>query len=151
MPKKRQNCEESPFLRIFWFFCFQNFYCIKTDYKKNMYPRYKIGVKFSAESIATVSIYIYIWAIPLLFGTFCGGMSWNGPKFWFDVVLEKLSLCINFQPPGYIPSPAIPSRSYEKCRFLSIFKNSYLGFQAINFNLAIGIFKVFSRSFSKKL
>ena len=49
----------------------------------------------------------YIWAIPLLFGTFCRGMSWNGPKFWYVVVLENLSLCINFQPPGCIPSPAM--------------------------------------------
>ena len=88
---------------------------------------------------------IYIWAIPLLFGTFCGGMSWNGHKFWYVVVLEQLSLCINFQPPGCIRSPAIPSGRYEKCRFLSIFKNSYLSFQATNFNLATGILKVFHK------
>ena len=48
-----------------------------------------------------------------------------------------------------VESPANPFGRYEKCRFLSIFKNSYLGFQATNFNLATGIFKVFSRSFCK--
>ena len=78
-------------------------------------------------------------------------MSWNGPKFWYVVILENLSLCINFQPPGCIPSLAIPSGKYEKCRLLSIFKNSYLGFRTTNFNLATGNFKIFSQSFSKKL
>ena len=86
----------------------------------------------------------------ITFRHFLWGYVLEWPQ-WYYVVLEKLSTCINFQPPGCIPSPAIPSGRYEKCRFLSVFKNLYLGFPATNFNLATGIFKVFSRSFSKKL
>ena len=64
---------------------------------------------------------IYIWAIPLLFGTFCGGMSWNGPKFWYVVVLEKLSLCINFQTRGCIPSPRANIYNYIYHSYIYIY------------------------------
>ena len=76
--------------------------------------------------------------------------SSNGPKFWHVAVLEKLSLHINFQPPECIPAPAIPSGWYDKFRFLSIFKNSYLEFQATNFNSATGIFLLFFKVSVKK-
>ena len=65
-------------------------------------------------------MFTYIWAILLLFGKFCGVMSWNCRKFFYVVVLKKLSLHINSQPLGCNPTPAIPTGRIEK-HFLGFF------------------------------
>ena len=63
-----------------------------------------------------------IWAIPNLDCKFCESRSWNGPEFWYVVVLQKLSLKANFQPPRCNFFPATPLRSFEICRFYACLK-----------------------------
>ena len=70
----------------------------------------------------------------------CGTISQKRPKLWYIIVFQWESLYTNFQLLRCNPSPAIPTSIFKKLRFLRIFKNSYLDFQATNFNLETGIF-----------
>ena len=79
------------------------------------------------------------------------GYAWESPQFLVCCSTGKVESLFKFSAPGIYPLPRNPLWKVRKCRFLSIFKNSCLGFQATNFNLATGIFKVFSQNFSKKL